>query len=74
MAVASPLESNFASQDSGVTGYEDLNMSTSLPRIRGFAAAAGFHVDRVVLIWHFRLARLFGVPMGYFISFKTANA
>ena len=51
------------------TGYVDLNMSTSLARTILFAEAAGFHTDRVVPIWHFRLARILGLPMGYFILF-----
>ncbi len=55
------------------TGYEDLNMSTSLPRIQGLAAAAGFQVDRIIALWHFRLARVFRAPMGYFISFRATG-
>jgi len=55
------------------TGYTDLNTSTSLSRIKDFAAAAGFQVDRVVLLWHFRVARIFGPPMGYFITFRTGG-
>lgn len=49
------------------TGYDDLNMSTSLESTIRFAEAAGLRTDRVVPIWHFRLARIVGLPMGYFI-------
>lgn len=55
------------------TGYRDLNLSTTLSWVKSFAAAAGFSVDRVILIWHFRLAQIFRFPMGYFVAFKTAN-
>jgi SAM-dependent methyltransferase len=52
------------------TGYDDLNMSTSPERTIQLADEAGLNVVRVVPIWHFRLARLVGVPMGYFLLFK----
>jgi len=56
------------------TGYKDLNLSTSLPSIGAFAERAGFQTRRVIPVWHFRLARIFHVPMGYFIAFKTEDA
>jgi len=52
------------------TGYGDLNMSTSLAGTIRLAEAAGFHTERVVPIWHLRLARLLGLPMGYFTLFR----
>ena len=48
------------------TGYGDVNMTTSLDRVVWSAEEAGFRVDRVAPLWHFRLARLVGMPMGYF--------
>jgi SAM-dependent methyltransferase len=56
------------------TGYKDLNLETSLPRAKAIAEQAGFQVDRVLPIWHLRLARAFHIPMGYFIAFKTNSA
>jgi hypothetical protein len=55
------------------TGYEDLNMSTSLAGTIRLAEEAGLNTTRVVPIWHFRLARLVGVPMGYFILLRKAG-
>ncbi len=55
------------------TGYADLNMSTSLVRIKDIAVAAGFQVDRIIFLWHFRVARIFGPPMGYFITFRAGG-
>lgn len=48
------------------TGYRDLNMNTSFERVVWSAKEAGFRVDRMAPLWHFRLARLVGMPMGYF--------
>ncbi len=56
------------------TGYGDLNMSTSLPKIRRSAEAAGFRLDKLIPLWHFRLARIARLPMGYFVAFKRENA
>jgi len=55
------------------TGYDDLNMSTSLAGVIRHAEAAGFHTDRVVPIWLLRLARLVGMPMGYFTLFRKVG-
>ena len=52
------------------TGHHDLNMSTTLVGTIRHAEAAGFRMDRVLPIWHHRLARLTGVPMGYFALFR----
>jgi len=56
------------------TGYGDLNMDTSLERVIWSAKEAGLQVDRVAPLWHFRLARLVGVPMGYFALFKKVTS
>ena len=52
------------------TGYEDLNLATSLAGLLRAAQAAGFFSHRVVPIWHFRLARVARRPMGYLAVFK----
>lgn len=52
------------------TGYQDLNMNTTVERVARSAEAAGFRVDRIAPLWHFRLARLIGLPMGYFALLK----
>lgn len=49
------------------TGYTDLNLSTTISHICRCARSAGFKIDRVLPIWHFRLAQIAGRPMGYFI-------
>jgi len=54
------------------TGYQDLNMTTSLSGIKRFAEAAGLRSHRLIPLWHFPLARIAGLPMGYFISFNKA--
>ena len=48
-------------------------MMVSLERVVRSAEEAGFRVDRVVPLWHFRLARLIGVPMGYFVLLKKGT-
>ena len=55
------------------TGYGDLNMMVSLERVVRSAEEAGFRVGRVVPLWHFRLARLIGMPMGYFVLLKKGT-
>lgn len=55
------------------TGYEDLNMSTSLEGTIRLAEKAGLDLSRVIPVWHFRLARLAGVPMGYFILLRKSG-
>ena len=52
------------------TGYGDVNMNTSLEWVVWSAKEAGFRVDRVTPMWPFRLARLIGMPMGYFALLK----
>ncbi len=51
------------------TGYQDLNLDTSFSGIRRVAAATGFRLHRQVPLRHFRVARIAGLPMGYFIVF-----
>ena len=55
------------------TGYGDVNMKTSVERVVWSAAEAGFRVDRVAPLWQFRLARLVGMPMGYFALLKKGT-
>ncbi len=52
------------------TGYEDLNLSTSLGETTRLATTAGFAARRIVPIWHLRLARMLRLSMGYFTLFR----
>jgi len=55
------------------TGYRDLNLKTSFERVVSSAKQCGFRVDRVTPLWHFRLAHLAGMPMGYFVLLKKVT-
>lgn len=49
------------------TGYDDVDMSATLEEAGRQAEAAGLRVERVVPLRQFKIARLVGRPMGYFL-------
>ena len=52
------------------TGYDDLNLSTSLAGVLDLARGTGFRTERILPIWPFRNTKLFGIPLGYFILLR----
>lgn len=54
------------------TGYGDVDMSASVEEARRDAEAAGLRVERVTPLWQFKVARLVGRPMGYFLVLAKA--
>ena len=55
------------------TGYEDLNMSTTIPKVKQLAEAAGLRVQKLIPLKHFRLAIIVRLAMGYFIAFTSVR-
>lgn len=55
------------------TGYADLNLSTTLATVMQHAGYAGCPLRRIIPIWHFRIARLIGMPMGYFLLLQKGS-
>lgn len=49
-------------------GYGEVKLTTSLEGILRLAGETGFEVEEVLPIWHFRVAKLFRMPMGYFVN------
>ena len=56
------------------TGYDDLDLSTSVAKVSHLGAGSGLEVVGTLPIWHFRLAKLLGQPMGFFMVLRKPVA
>jgi len=67
------LNRSFQSAVLAATGYEDLDLDTSVAGLRRMAAEAHLEIEREAPVWHFAVARLFRTPMGHVLIFRKAS-